>query len=76
MVIGKNQTLVRNNLTGTETTKAYDRILQTGVVYRINFFRRQVQTFFLHIDPVQSFYKHQKPHTFIRSHLGITQNKG
>ena len=33
MVIGKNQTLVRNDLTCTETTKTYDGIFQTGVVY-------------------------------------------
>ncbi len=73
VVIGKNQTLAGNHLACTETAKTYDGIFQTGIVHRIDFFRSQMQTFFLHIHAVQTFYKHQKPHPFVSSHLRKAQ---
>ena len=76
VVIGENQSFIRNNLASTESTKTYDGIFQTGVVDRINFFWRQTQTFFLHIYTVQTFHKHQKPHSLICFYLSVTKNQG
>src|SRR5699024_8661923 len=65
VVIGQNQAVGGDHFGRTTAAENRNGVFERRMVDAVNFIGGQLQTVFLHVDVVQSFDKHRKPHPLV-----------